>query len=67
MPSCDIRCEHCHEWFRSSIQFGNKEAFFTSTLVGNITRCEHCGQATSCNHENMRFRVEDEGFVGNKA
>ncbi len=66
MPSCEIRCEHCREWFRSPFQFGKKEAFFTSTLVGNQAICRRCGEATGCNHENMRFRAEDEGFVGNK-
>ena len=42
MPSCEIRCEHCRKWFRPLIQFGSKEAFFTSTFVGNISTCRHC-------------------------
>ena len=64
MPSCEIRCEHCREWFRSLIQFKTEEAFFAATLIGNISICRHCGKGTGCNKENMRFRGDTEGFVG---
>ena len=55
--SCQIRCEHCKKWFPSGIQFGTAEAFFTSTLIGNLQRCPNpnCGRMTGCNKENMRF------------
>ena len=67
MPSCEIRCEHCRGWFRSPIQSRTQEAFFfTSTLAGNISTCSHCGKATGCNKENMRFRGDKEEFVGDE-
>lgn len=55
--SCQIRCQHCKDWFRSGIQFGSAEAFFTSSLIGNIQVCPFCGRDTGCNKENMRFQV----------
>jgi hypothetical protein len=66
MATCEIRCEHCGTWFKSPIQFGNNEAFFTSTLVGNAVTCRACRRESGCNKENMRFRADDEGFVGSK-
>jgi hypothetical protein len=65
-PSGEIRCEHCQQWFRSPIGFGSAEAFFSSTLIGNKAQCRHCGKMTGCNKENMRWRADDEGWVGDK-
>ena len=65
-PSGEIRCEHCKQWFPSPIGFGSAAAFFSSLLVGNQARCHHCHQMTGCNKENMRWRTDDEGFVGEK-
>jgi len=31
--SIAIRCEHCREWFPSSIFFGDSESFDTSVLL----------------------------------
>jgi hypothetical protein len=53
--SCEIRCLKCGRWFRSGIQFGSADTFFTSTLVGNLQQCTKCGKMTGCNKENMRF------------
>jgi hypothetical protein len=36
MVSCRIFCLKCKAVFNSPIQFGTAEAFFTSTLVGNM-------------------------------
>lgn len=66
MPSCEIRCEHCSEWFPSPFHYITKEAFFTSTLVNNGVSCPKCGRDTGCDKENMRFRAGDEGFLGTK-
>ena len=66
MPSCEIRCEHCRGWFRSPIQFRAKEAFFAATLIGNISTCSYCGKNTGFNKENLRFRCDTEGFVGDE-
>lgn len=66
MPTCEIRCEHCGAWFQSPMQFGNADAFFGSVLLGNQVQCRHCGKMGGCNKENMRFRAENEGFVGDK-
>jgi len=66
MPTCDIRCEKCKEWFASPIQFGSEQAFFTSTLIGNVVRCPRCRDISGCNKENMRFRADNEGFVGDR-
>jgi hypothetical protein len=35
--SCQIKCQHCGNWFRSGIQFGTAKACFTSELV--IQKC----------------------------
>jgi hypothetical protein len=69
MPSCQIVCLHCGHTFNSPIQFGNAEAFFTSTLVGNSVRCSNCKKMTGCNKENMKFVADDRqaGFVGRNA
>ena len=64
MPTCFIRCLECGETFSSPIGFGNAEAFFTCSLVGNTVDCPQCGKSTGCNKENMVFRAEGEGFVG---
>jgi hypothetical protein len=66
-PFGEIRCQHCHEWFRSPIGFGTPKAFFTSTLIGNTAQCPHCGKPTGCDKEHMRWRTADEGFVGNES
>jgi hypothetical protein len=67
VDKCRIRCEHCKAWFSSPLQFGNAEAFFTCTLVGNLTQCPSCGRMSGCNKENMRYADEkdEQGFVGN--
>ncbi len=43
---------------------GDDQTFDTSTLVGNLAPCPHCGQMTSCNKENMRVRYDGGGFIG---
>ena len=59
--NCEIKCLNCEKWFPSGTQFGDAESFFSSTLIGNLQQCPHCGQMTSCNKENMRFseRIPD--------
>jgi hypothetical protein len=52
---CQIRCTVCDQWADSRVQFDTAEAFFTSTLIGNTTRCSWCGEITLCTIENMRF------------
>ena len=67
MPTCEIRCERCSQWFPSPVHFGSSESFFTSALIGNKVKCRHCGLMSGCNKDNMRFRDDDKkGFVGNK-
>ena len=53
--TCEIKCLKCGNWFRSGIQFGDAESFFSSTLKGNKHQCRKCGEMTDCNKENMRF------------
>lgn len=69
MAQCKIKCLNCGTVFNSPIQFGNAQAFFTSTLIGNAAQCPHCLKMTGCNKDNMIFSSEDsgksaEGFVG---
>lgn len=66
MTRCRIQCVHCGIWVASPIQFGSADAFFSSTVAGNLYHCGHCGRMTGCNPENVRFVDEDagEGFVG---
>jgi hypothetical protein len=49
--SVEIHCEHCREWFRSPINFGESVSFDTSTLIGNQVQCSNpdCGRMTGCN------------------
>lgn len=54
-PVCLVKCIDCKETFRSMIQFGDAQSFFTSTLVGNTVQCPKCGAMTLCNKENMYF------------
>jgi hypothetical protein len=58
-PVCLIKCDHCKRQFRSPIQFGRSEAFFTSALVGNQVQCCECRKMTRCNKENMYFNARD--------
>jgi len=55
---------HCESLFDSPIQFANKDAFFTSSLIHNALTCPSCKKTTGCNKNNMIFHAEDEGFVG---
>jgi hypothetical protein len=63
----EIRCEHCGNWFRSAIHFGNDLSFLSSTLIDNKQNCSHRGKMTDCNKENMRWVSSDgkTGFLGN--
>lgn len=66
MPTCEIRCLHCRTWQKSMFQFGDAETFFDTAMHGNRQQCTACGKVTGSNKENMRFRADDEGFVGEK-
>ena len=63
-PFGEIRCHHCHQWFRSPIQFDHPHAFLSSSLIGGVLDCPLCGQPTVCDTEHMRWRRTDEGVVG---
>ena len=59
-----ILCECCKKWFPSPIFFETSESFEPYVLFGNLARCMHCGEMTSCKEENFRARFEDGGFRG---
>jgi len=61
---CEIKCLNCGRWFKSPIQFGNAESFFTAKTLGNKVRCPLCGEQTGCNKDNMRFgERRDDGRI----
>jgi tyrosyl-tRNA synthetase len=51
--SWKVVCIHCGYKFNSPIQFGGEGAFKTAVLKGNMAQCEHCGQMTPCNKDNL--------------
>lgn len=55
---------NCVKWFRSPIFFSDMESLMSSTLFGNNAQCDHCGEMTPCNKENMRVKSVDGGFRG---
>ena len=59
---CLIKCNHCKRQFRSPIQFGAAQAFFTCDLVGNEVQCTECHKMTGCNKANMYFNDGEGGI-----
>lgn len=57
----EIRCQHCRRWFPSPILVGDDESFDTNTLIDETVTCPHCGQATGCDPEHIRFSAEGGG------
>lgn len=55
MAKTSVVCPHCKEIFRSPIAFGDRRAFETATLSGNILHCPKCRKVVPCNKENMIF------------
>ena len=54
---CEVRCQHCGEWFKSGIQFGDAGTFFNTSTSGNLQQCPNpnCGKMTGMNKSDMRF------------
>ena len=50
----EIRCQHCRQWFPSSIVVGDDESFDTATLNERTVTCAHCGKATGCDQTAIR-------------
>lgn len=53
--SCELKCLHCSEWFRSPLQFGYPEAFFDMAKEITTTNCPLCGNRTIYRKDQMRF------------
>ena len=52
----EIRCQHCRQWFPSSIVVGDDESFDTAILREAAVTCTHCGRATGCDETALRER-----------
>ncbi len=62
--NCELQCEHCDGWFRSSVQFGYPEAFFDLVRETCTMSCPMCGTRTRYTKERMRFiRRKDNGSI----
>jgi Zn finger protein HypA/HybF involved in hydrogenase expression len=51
---CEVKCGNCRKWFRSSVQFGTAEDYFT-THVNVDEICPFCRHRTRLDKGNMRF------------
>jgi DNA-directed RNA polymerase subunit RPC12/RpoP len=52
-----ISCLHCNESIQIAILFGEFDSFVISKMEGKQIECPRCGERTSCNKDNMRFRT----------
>lgn len=55
----EIRCQHCRNWFPSSVVIGDDESFDTATLNEADVVCPHCGKPTGTDPANVRVPGED--------
>jgi len=55
----EIRCQHCRNWFPSSVVIGDDESFDTATLNEEVVICPLCGKPTGTDPANVRVPGED--------
>lgn len=52
------KCKICGEEHRSSIAFGDKKSFESSTLVANTLQCPVTGKSASYDKKDMLWKEE---------